>query len=120
MFLGLAGLLIKLYKPSESNKLFDGGSLFLYVLGIAIYLSNLRQGAEASLTREWGDVDEHTGINVIAASQVFIVFTLLGVIGLQIGQYWAEWENTRILARAAAAEQQEAANEEAEQSKKTK
>ncbi|KAA8915674.1 hypothetical protein TRICI_002186 [Trichomonascus ciferrii] len=115
MGLGILGLLIKLYKPSESNKLFDGGSMFLYILGIAIYLTNLRQGAEAVLTRQWGDVDEHTGINVIAASQVFIVFTLLGVAGLQLGQYWAEWENARIVARAAAEEQKEK-----EQEKKSK
>ncbi|KAK9452000.1 Shr3 amino acid permease chaperone [Limtongia smithiae] len=88
--LGLLGFVIKLYKPSESNKLFDGGSLVLYMAGLIIYLTNLHNGFQSVLSGEWGDVDEATGINVIAASQVIIALTLMGVLGLQVGQYWAE------------------------------
>lgn len=113
--LGLTGMLIKLYKPSESNKLFDGASLFLYMMAIAIYLTNLRQGSYAVMTGNWGEVDEHTGINVIAASQVFIVLILLGVAGLQLGQFYAEWENARQVRKALEQERKEK-----EQSKKEK
>lgn len=127
MFLGLCGLFAKLYRPSESNTLFDGGSLFLFVIAIGFYLTNLRTGAEAALSRVWGDVDEMTGINVIASSQVFIVLILLGVIGLQIGQYWAEAEEERLAAdfyaKEAAAKSTgtgESATKEAKETKKEK
>lgn len=107
--LGLVGLFLKLYKPSESNKLFDGASLFLYMVGIVIYLTNLRVGVRSAAAREWGDVDEQTGINVIAASQVMIVFTFLGVVGLQVGQYWAEHEDKKVWEKAMQEEQEELA-----------
>lgn len=107
--IGLAGLFLKLYKPSESNKLFDGGSLFLYVVGLVIYATNLRRGGASAVYGEWGEVDEFTGINIIAASQVLIVLTFLGVIGLQVGQYWAEVEDTKIMMQAMKEEEEEAA-----------
>src|SRR6185312_16146234 len=44
IFLGLLGLIIKLYKPSESNMLFDGGSLVLYVVAVAVYITNIVKG----------------------------------------------------------------------------
>ncbi|KAK9458840.1 Shr3 amino acid permease chaperone [Lipomyces oligophaga] len=97
--LGLIGFMMKLYKPSESNKLFDGGSLVLYMAGLIIYLANIRQGFLSALSGDWGDVDEKTGINVLAASQVIIAFTLVGVLGLQLGQYWAEVQDEEELRR---------------------
>ena len=119
-FLGLIGFILKLYKPSESNKLFDGASLFIYMVGIVIYLSNLRIGVMSAVHGEWGDVDENTGINVIAASQVLIVFTFLGVLGLQVGQYWAEVEDQKVLKRAMEEEEKElAAAAEATKSSKS-
>lgn len=114
ILLGLVGLVTKLYRPSESNKLFDGGSLFLYMIGVGIYLTNLRQGTRAAIDGAWGDVDEHTGINVIAASQVMIVFTLLGVAGLQLGQYWAEAEDAKLKQEF---EEQEAKDEQQKKNK---
>ncbi|KAK9235333.1 Shr3 amino acid permease chaperone [Lipomyces kononenkoae] len=93
--LGLLGFILKLYKPSESNKLFDGGSLVLFMAGLIVYLTNVRRGFFSVLDGDWGDVDERTGINVIAASQVIIAFTLLGVLGLQVGQYYAEVQDDR-------------------------
>ncbi|KAF5112394.1 hypothetical protein DV495_001580 [Geotrichum candidum] len=105
--LGMIGFFFKLYKPSEANKLFDGGSLFLYMVGVVIYLTNLRRGGASAVANDWGEVDEHTGINIIAASQVLIVLTFLGVIGLQIGQYWAEIEDSKLAAKAQ--EEEEAA-----------
>ncbi|KAF5093225.1 hypothetical protein D0Z00_004174 [Geotrichum galactomycetum] len=77
------------------------------MVGIVIYLTNLRRGGASAVAHEWGEVDEHTGINIIAASQVLIVLTFLGVIGLQIGQYWAEIEDSKLAAKAQ--EEEEAA-----------
>jgi hypothetical protein len=35
---------MKLYKPSESNMLFDGGSLVLYMCGVVVYITNIIKG----------------------------------------------------------------------------
>lgn len=112
--LGFIGLFLKLYKPSESNKLFDGASLFLYMVGFVIYLTNLRIGVGSAVSGEWGEVDMFTGINVIAASEVMIVFTFLGVLGLQVGQYWAEHEDKRVYLQAMEEERKEQEEQEQE------
>jgi ER membrane protein SH3 len=44
IFLGLAGLVMKLYKPTESNMLFDGGSLVLFMCGVIVYITNVIKG----------------------------------------------------------------------------
>ncbi|KAH3675956.1 hypothetical protein WICMUC_002252 [Wickerhamomyces mucosus] len=90
--LGFIGILIKLYKPSEDAKYFEYGSLLFYVIAFCIYLTNLRTGAESAVIGEWGEVDYKTGINVIAASEAMIAFLLLGVLLLQGGLYYGEWE----------------------------
>lgn len=119
MVLGFIGLFIKLYRPSESNKLFDGGSLVLYVVAISFYIINLKTGAESCVSGIWGDVDQNTGINVIAATQVFIVFALLGILAMQIGQFWAELEDARLAKMELAKEERaKKAEKEAEESKK--
>ena len=41
---GLLGLLVKLYRASEANLLFDGASLVLYMCGIIVYIVNLVKG----------------------------------------------------------------------------
>ena len=43
---GLLGFFIKLYKPSESNLLFDGASLCLYMIAIIIYATNTIKGMQ--------------------------------------------------------------------------
>ncbi|KAL2004876.1 hypothetical protein VTN00DRAFT_3149 [Thermoascus crustaceus] len=44
IFLGLAGLVAKLYRPSEANMLFDGASLVLYMCGVTVYIANIVKG----------------------------------------------------------------------------
>lgn len=90
--LGFIGMFIKLYKPSEDSKYFEYGSLLLYVLAVCVYLTNLKTGAESALYGEWGEVDPNTGINVIAASSAMIIFLLGGIITLQVGLYYGEWD----------------------------
>lgn len=114
MGFGFIGLFTKLYKPSESNKLFDGGALFLYVIAVVFYITNLVKGVATADSGNWGDINYETGVNVIAASQVFIVLVLLGVVGLQLGQYWAEKEDERILEEFQKSEQNEAAKSKKE------
>ncbi|KAF7845806.1 hypothetical protein BT93_L0567 [Corymbia citriodora subsp. variegata] len=114
--LGLLGLLLKLYKPSESNLLFDGGSLVLYMIAVVIYLTNVIKGFrivsagtyglglqnlsedmldEVSLAGVeqvgGGDVlGREDNLKVLAASNVILAFALVGVLTLQAGQWYAE------------------------------
>lgn len=90
--LGFIGMFIKLYKPSEDTKYFEYGSLLLYVLAVCVYLTNLKTGAESALYGDWGEVDSNTGINVIAASSAMIIFLLGGIITLQAGLFYGEWD----------------------------
>jgi hypothetical protein len=47
MFVGFLGFFIKLFRPTEANVLFDGGSLMLYVIAVGVYLSNIVKGMRA-------------------------------------------------------------------------
>lgn len=91
IFLGLLGCFIKLYKPHPEVKYFEYATLALMMVGVVIYLTNLRIGINSALVGDWGDVDMRTGINVIAASQFMMVIALCGVLVLQGGLYYAEW-----------------------------
>lgn len=114
--LGFAGCFIKLFKPLEDAKYFEYGTLVMYMVGVVIYLSNLRIGINSCIHGDWGDVDMNTGINVIAASQVMIVFALVGVLVLQGGLYYAQWYDARLKAQFLA---EEARKETLEQSNDT-
>ncbi|KAK5084985.1 Protein csh3 [Exophiala xenobiotica] len=114
---GLAGLVMKLYKPSESNMLFDGGSLVLYMIAVVVYLTNIVKGLRIVSIGTYGegiqkmsqerrdDVDMGTGIDqenrvsvlgrednlkVLAASNTILALVLVGVLVLQAGQWYAE------------------------------
>lgn len=93
---GLLGCFIKLYKPHPEVKYFEYASLGLMMVGIVIYLTNLRIGVNSALVGEWGEVDMPTGINVVAASQFMAVVALVGVLVLQGGLYYAEWYDNKI------------------------
>lgn len=94
--LGLIGSFIKLYKPNDDAKYFEYGSLGLFMVGLIIYLTNLRVGVNSCLSGQWGEVDPATGVNVIAASQVMIILVLVGVLVLQGGLYYAEWYDNKL------------------------
>ncbi|SPQ18672.1 ff5258ae-4005-4aba-bb34-fa34a55784fd [Thermothielavioides terrestris] len=47
IFVGFLGFFTKLFRPSEANVLFDGGSLMLYVIAAGVYLSNIVKGMRA-------------------------------------------------------------------------
>ncbi|PYH96752.1 Shr3 amino acid permease chaperone [Aspergillus ellipticus CBS 707.79] len=112
IFLGLLGLVIKLYRPSESNMLFDGASLVLYMCGVTVYVANVVKGLRLVSGGVYGDelaaagsggaggdgegVDEGQVLNredslkVLAASNTILALVLVGVLVLQAGQWYAE------------------------------
>lgn len=96
----IAGLsaALKLIQPSQSNTLFDGGSLFLFFICVVFYVTNLMPTSYSLTTGDWIDIDAETGIKYIGASQILMVLAILGVVGLQFGQWWADAEDARVLA----------------------
>ncbi|EEP77398.1 conserved hypothetical protein [Uncinocarpus reesii 1704] len=52
--IGLIGLLMKLYRPSESNMLFDGASLVLYMCGVIVYIANIVKGLRIVTAGDYG------------------------------------------------------------------
>lgn len=115
---GFLGFIMKLYKPSEANMLFDGASLALYVSGIAIYITNIVKGLRMTSTGVYGSVlmdgeqgvdkavDDPAGtfvgredsLRVLAASNTILALILVGVLVLQAGQWYAQRKEAQELA----------------------
>lgn len=103
---GFLGFFIKLFKPSESNMLFDGASLVMYLIGVGIYVANIVQGLRAISSGIWDTeafAQRHEGpitgevilgrddsLKVLAASNTILALVLVGVLVLQGGQWYAE------------------------------
>jgi hypothetical protein len=103
IFIGFSGFLVKLYKPSEANLLFDGSSLVLYTIGVIVYLTNIVKGLrivtaglyEKAYTPEELEqpgmaVTREDSLRVLAASNTILALVLVGVLVLQAGQWYAE------------------------------
>jgi hypothetical protein len=102
IFLGLAGLVAKLYRPSEANMLFDGASLVLYMCGVIVYLTNIVKGLRLVSAGQYGtdlanapeEADQFLGreesLKVLAASNTILALVLAGVLILQAGEWYAE------------------------------
>jgi hypothetical protein len=96
---GFVGFFIKLYKPTESNMLFDGASLGLYVIGVIIYASNIVKGLRAVSSGEYNiatiqdghkPVGRTDGLRVLSATNTILALVLVGILVLQAGQWYAE------------------------------
>ncbi|KAM3414537.1 hypothetical protein BST61_g9696 [Cercospora zeina] len=110
---GLLGFLIKLFKPTEANLLFDGASLVLYMCGITVYIANLVKGlrtvtagaygtqkldteagetiVEKALENREGDyIGREDSLRVMSASNTILALVLVGVLVLQAGQWYAQ------------------------------
>lgn len=103
-------MLVKLYKPSEANMLFDGASLVLYVCAVGVYVSNIVKGLRIVTEGLYGDTaglseqeridlgaetaDEVVGredsLKVMAASNTILALVLMGILVLQAGQWYAQ------------------------------
>lgn len=96
---GLLGFMIKLYKPTEAQLLFDGASLALYMIGIIIYVANIIKGLNSiaagefyrsSATEAPKLLGREDGLRVLCASNTILALVLVGVLVLQAGQWYAE------------------------------
>ncbi|KAI4088094.1 MAG: hypothetical protein LQ344_006321 [Seirophora lacunosa] len=113
---GLLGFFIKLYKPSESNMLFDGASLVLYMCGFVVYMANIVKGLRVVSGGKYdvklveGEVavgargvtggeekllGRDDSLKVLAASNTILALVLVGVLVLQTGQWYAERKQTQ-------------------------
>lgn len=118
---GLLGFFIKLYRPSESNKLFDGASLMLYVCGVIVYIANIVKGmrvidsgiydgkiVEGELAVGVKEVEagaeqllgRDDSLRVMAASNTILALVLVGVLVLQAGQWYAERKDQQEMEKA--------------------
>ncbi|KAJ5681998.1 uncharacterized protein N7477_001938 [Penicillium maclennaniae] len=86
IFLGLAGLISKLYRPSESNMLFDGASSSS-TCAASPSTSQTLSRASVSPPPILGREDS---LKVLAASNTILALVLVGVLVLQAGQWYAE------------------------------
>ena len=125
---GIFGHLAKLWKANESNYLFDGASLVLYMIAVVLYGTSVIQGLFEMIShwlpglrsvaagdfREMAKVDT---LRVMAASHVilavvlignwgFFFITNLGVLLLQGGQWYAEIAALRELKEIEASERE--------------
>lgn len=108
---GLIGFFIKLYRPSESNALFDGASLVLYMCGVIVYLANIVKGLRVVSSGRYDQelvegelavgvkgveagqevpLGRDDSLRVLAASNTILALVLVGVLVLQAGQWYAE------------------------------
>ncbi|KAI5807528.1 Shr3 amino acid permease chaperone, partial [Peziza echinospora] len=110
VILGLAGFLCKLvlYNPTESNYLFDGASLVLYMIGFVMYATNIIQGLSIVASGDYGEeVGKIDTLKIMAATQTMIALVFLGVLVLQAGQWYAEGKEAEEAKRIEAEVQKE-------------
>lgn len=122
VLLGILGSLIKVYKPNPELQLFEYGSLGLFVLGICVFLTNIKTGVESAVYQNWGEVTESQGIAVIASSNIILLIVFFGVLILQAGLWYSNWDYQKRLAlwRKTEAKEAKASAEEQPESKKSK
>ncbi|CAK3851511.1 secretory component SHR3-like [Lecanosticta acicola] len=108
---GILGFMMKLYKPSEANLLFDGASLVLYMCGITVYIANIVKGLRTVTAGAYGGqqleggetlvdktlegtendyIGREDSLRVLAASNTILALVLVGVLVLQAGQWYAQ------------------------------
>ncbi|EGA59511.1 Shr3p [Saccharomyces cerevisiae FostersB] len=108
--IGLVGGTIKVFKPNPELQMFEYCSLGLYVLAICVFLTNVKTGIDCSVSHNWGEVTENQGLAVIASSNIILLVMFAGVIILQIGLWYSNWDLQKRLKEFYAEEEREAAN----------
>ncbi|KAI1828562.1 secretory component protein-like protein [Xylaria intraflava] len=128
---GFLGFFIKLFRASESNMLFDGASLVLYVIGVGVYIANIVKGLRFVSAGIWHAEDfpgnlspsaqklqeadgrvilgREDSLKVMAASNTILALVLVGVLVLQAGQWYAERKDNEEFEREAAEQEKNAA-----------
>ena len=105
--LGFIGSMIRIYKPNPELQLFEYTSLGLFVFAICIFITNIKTGIECSVSHQWGEVTENQGLAVLASSNIILLLFLIGVLLLQAGLWYTNWEYQIRLNDFFAAEQQQ-------------
>lgn len=90
--IGLLGNIIRIYKPNPELQIFEYCSLGLYVLGICVFITNIKTGIECSISHQWGEVSENQGLAVIGSSNIILLVMFFGVLLLQFGLWYSEWD----------------------------
>ncbi|KAI1436720.1 secretory component protein-like protein [Xylaria sp. CBS 124048] len=136
---GFLGFFTKLFRASESNMLFDGASLVLYVIGVGVYVANIVKGLRFVSAGIWHSDDfpgnlppaaqqlqdanavagsgdggrlvlgREDSLKVMAASNTILALVLLGVLVLQAGQWYAERKDNEEFEREAIEQQEKSA-----------
>ena len=108
--IGLIGGTIKIFKPNPELQMFEYCSLGLYVLAICVFLTNVKTGIDCSVSHNWGEVTENQGLAVIASSNIILLVMFAGVIILQMGLWYSNWDLQKRLKQFYAEEETEASN----------
>ncbi|KAL6948540.1 hypothetical protein ACO0QE_001008 [Hanseniaspora vineae] len=106
--LGMLGCLIRIYKPHPDLQMFEYGTLILYFLTVCVFLTNVKTGIDSCHYREWGEITENQGLAVIGSSNLIILIIISGVLILQIGLWWTNWDYQGRLQEFFAEEEKEA------------
>ncbi|KAK6842164.1 sedoheptulose 1-7-bisphosphatase [Apiospora arundinis] len=87
---GFLGFFVKLFKPSESNMLFDGASSSSTSSAAGIWNEEgFAQTVDGPLTGEV-ILGREDSLKVMAASNTILALVLVGILVLQAGQWYAE------------------------------
>ncbi|SCU93067.1 LAFA_0F14510g1_1 [Lachancea sp. 'fantastica'] len=104
-FVGLVGCLIRIYKPNPELQTFEYASLVMYVIGICLFITNIKTGIESAVSGDWGDVTQNQGVAVIGSSNIILIVVFIGVLFLQGGLWYSNWEFDQRMAKFLAEEQ---------------
>ncbi|KAF2156993.1 Shr3 amino acid permease chaperone [Myriangium duriaei CBS 260.36] len=125
---GLLGFMLKLYKMSESNMLFDGASLVLYMIGVIVYITNIVKGLRIVTEGKYGEtmaqysegdvIGREDSLKVLAASDTILALVLVGVLILQAGQWYAQKKEAAEIEEIEKQDQEEKKTRKGKESKK--
>ncbi|KAF2222176.1 putative secretory component protein shr3 [Elsinoe ampelina] len=131
---GLLGFSMKFYKPSESNYLFDGASMVLYMVGVIVYITNIIKGLRVVTQGLYGEgisdpvkdaeqgkiIGREDSLKVMAASDTILALVLVGVLVLQAGQWYAQKKEQAELDAIEQEEREEALKTKGKEGRKNK
>ncbi|CCK72843.1 Shr3p KNAG_0L02270 [Huiozyma naganishii CBS 8797] len=87
--LGVLAHVVRTYKPNPELQYFEYGSLILYILGVCIFITNIKTGMECAITHQWGEVTENEGLAVLGCSNIIMIAIFTGVLFIQFGLWYS-------------------------------
>lgn len=117
-FLGIVGHLVRCYKPNPELSYFEYGSLVLYVLGVCVFITNIKTGIDCTFTHQWGEVTEEQGLAVLGSSNIILCGVMMGVLFLQVGLWYVTLDYERRMGEFLREEKEEREKEKEKVQKK--